>query len=116
MSISRWISLAAVAALGLVAAQAQEAQTTKGNRLDTTPLKSVRVPASYSTAIKQGVCPHCKRLLTEVRVPLDSKERAFGTRYVQEHRCHGCKFRVRREISGNKETHTVMECPSACPR
>lgn len=121
MKMTGWTSLAAVAALGMTfhapALQAQGVhQTSKGDRLDTTPLQRVLAPASYSAAIRHGECPHCKRLLTKVRVPLDSKERAFGTRYVEEHRCPGCKFRIRREISGNKETRTVMECSSACPR
>jgi hypothetical protein len=118
MKINRWISLAAVAALGMAfqapALHAQAVkQTSKGNRLDVTALRPVSRPAAYSAAIKRGTCPHCKRDLVAVRVPLDSKERAIGTRYVQEHRCPGCKFRVVRGISG-KETQTVMECSDRC--
>ncbi|HPA21143.1 MAG TPA: hypothetical protein PLU30_25595 [Verrucomicrobiae bacterium] len=110
MITTRWISLLGAAALGLVAIQARAENTSKGERFGVGPIYATH----QATGGEHMKCQHCRRELTAVRVPLDSKERSFGTRYVQEHRCPGCKFRVRVTKAGSKETRTVMLCSPAC--
>lgn len=110
MKTSRWISLVATAGLALAAAQARAADTTKGERFGVGPIYAV----NQAGGGQKLACPHCKSELTAVRMPADTKGRAHHVRYVQEHRCPGCKFVVKVTKAGSKETRTTMVCSPAC--
>lgn len=102
-------SVAAIAVLGMTL-QSPAADTTKGERFGVGPIYAV----NQAGGGQKLSCSHCRYELAPVRVPMDSKERAHGVRYVQEHRCPGCKFTVRVVTAGSKETRTTMACSSAC--
>lgn len=110
MKMTHWISLSGVVALGLLTIPVQAENTTKGERIAVGPIYAT----NQAGGGRHMSCPSCKRELVAVRVPLDTKERAHGVRYVQEHRCPGCKFGVRVTKAGSKETRTVMTCSAAC--